>query len=75
MSGSRIPGPLGFGETHDSIDDGTLARTRSPLHGTLNSNPLLNHSPRRITLPRAGVSNAQLYPALQLGQRGAEVEQ
>lgn len=75
MAGSRIPGPLGFGEHHDSIDDGTLARTRSPLHGTINNDSLLNHSSRRITLPRAGVSNAQLHPTLLLGRRGAEVEQ
>lgn len=38
MAGSRLPGPLGTGTNTPVIDDGTSARTASPLAGPIGAN-------------------------------------
>lgn len=74
--GTRRPGPIGSEQEQRSLDDGTLARTLSPLPGPIGAGSTgASTTPRKLP-PRArrkSASETEL-PILRRGAQGAEVE-
>jgi hypothetical protein len=75
MSSGRVPGPLGSGGNHSTIDDGTLQRSLSRVPGVIGTPTNVNaeHSVRPPLLP-ASRGAVKPPPTVQFGSRGPLVQ-
>jgi hypothetical protein len=75
MSSGRVPGPLGSGGNHSTVDDGTLQRSLSRLPGVTGAptSTITEHSARPPLLP-ASRGAVKPPPTVQFGSRGPLIQ-